>query len=165
MLSKILLKLSGEALKGEKVTIDPQKVKEIAKEIKEIKELGVQIVIIIGAGNIWRGITGQTLGMKRDQSDYMGMLGTIVNALALQDALENLNIETRVMTSFQVLAVAEPYIKKRADHHLDKKRVIILSGGFGVPFFSTDTSAALRDAELGINLILMAKNNVKGVYT
>ncbi|MDO7983478.1 MAG: UMP kinase [Pigeon pea little leaf phytoplasma] len=164
MLSKILLKLSGEALKGEKVTIDPQKVKEIAKEIKEIKDLGVQIVIIIGAGNIWRGITGQTLGMKRDQSDYMGMLGTIVNALALQDALENLNVETRVMTSFQVLAVAEPYIKKRADHHLNKKRVIILSGGIGVPFFSTDTAAALRAAELSINIILMAKNNVKGVY-
>ncbi|MDO8057459.1 UMP kinase [Candidatus Phytoplasma gossypii] len=165
MLSKILLKLSGEALKGEKVTIDPQKVKEIAKEIKEIKDLGVQIVIIIGAGNIWRGITGQTLGMKRDQSDYMGMLGTIVNALALQDALENLKVETRVMTSFQVLAVAEPYIKKRADHHLNKQRVIILSGGIGVPFFSTDTAAALRAAELSINIILMAKNNVKGVYT
>ncbi|MDO8167970.1 UMP kinase [Candidatus Phytoplasma melaleucae] len=164
MFQKILLKLSGEALKGKDVNIDPQKVKEIAEEIKEIKNLGIQIVVIIGAGNIWRGVIGQELGMKRGQSDYMGMLGTIVNALALQDALENLKIETRVMTAFHVLAVAEPYIKKKADRHLEKKRLVILSGGIGQPYFSTDTAAALRAAELDINVILMAKNNVEGVY-
>ncbi|TVY12429.1 UMP kinase [Candidatus Phytoplasma pini] len=164
MSKRILLKLSGEALKGDDFNIQPQKVKQIAKEIKEIKDLGLEIVIIVGAGNIWRGIIGQELGMARSQSDYMGMLGTIINALALQDALENIQVQTRVMTAFNVISVAEPYIKGRALRHLNKGRVVILGAGLGSPYFSTDTAAALRSAELNINNILMAKNGIKGVY-
>jgi uridylate kinase len=164
MFKRILLKLSGEALKGENFNINPQKVKKIAEEIKEIKDLGLQIVIIVGAGNIWRGHIGQELGMERSQSDYMGMLGTIINSLALQDALVNLDIKTRVMTAFHVITVAEPYIKGKALRHLDKDRVVILGAGVGSPYFSTDTAAALRAAELNIDVILMAKNGIKGVY-
>ncbi|KND62571.1 UMP kinase [Candidatus Phytoplasma phoenicium] len=164
MFKRILLKLSGEALKGSNFNIDPQKVKKIAKEIKEIKDLGIEIVIIVGAGNIWRGVIGQELGLGRSQSDYMGMLGTIINALALQDVLEKLNIQTRVMTAFHVITVAEPYIKGRALRHLEKGRIVILAAGVGSPYFSTDTAAALRSAELNINVILMAKNGVEGVY-
>ncbi|MGE9276499.1 MAG: UMP kinase [Candidatus Phytoplasma pruni] len=164
MFKRILLKLSGEALKGDDFNINPQKVKKIAEEIKEIKDLGLQIVIIVGAGNIWRGHIGQELGMERSQSDYMGMLGTIINSLALQDALVNLDIQTRVMTAFHVVAVAEPYIKGKALRHLDKDRVVILGAGVGSPYFSTDTAAALRAAELNIDVILMAKNGIEGVY-
>ncbi|MFB5029692.1 MAG: uridylate kinase [Candidatus Phytoplasma pruni] len=164
MFKRILLKLSGEALKGDNFNINPQKVKKIAEEIKEIKDLGLQIVIIVGAGNIWRGHIGQELGMERSQSDYMGMLGTIINSLALQDALVNLDIQTRVMTAFHVIAVAEPYIKGKALRHLDKDRVVILGAGVGSPYFSTDTAAALRAAELNIDVILMAKNGIEGVY-
>jgi uridylate kinase len=164
MFKRILLKLSGEALKGDDFNINPQKVKKIAEEIKEIKDLGLQIVIIVGAGNIWRGHIGQELGMERSQSDYMGMLGTIINSLALQDALVNLDIQTRVMTAFHVIAVAEPYIKGKALRHLDKDRVVILGAGVGSPYFSTDTAAALRAAELNIDVILMAKNGIEGVY-
>ncbi|WP_017192683.1 UMP kinase [Italian clover phyllody phytoplasma] len=164
MFKRILLKLSGEALKGDDFNINPQKVKKIAEEIKEIKDLGLQIVIIVGAGNIWRGHIGQELGMERSQSDYMGMLGTIINSLALQDALVNLDIQTRVMTAFHVVAVAEPYIKGKALRHLDKDRVVILGAGVGSPYFSTDTAAALRAAELNIDVILMAKNGIEGIY-
>ncbi|MFR0367748.1 UMP kinase [Candidatus Phytoplasma palmae] len=165
MFKRILLKLSGEALSsGNKVNIDPQKVQKIAEEIKEIKNLGLEIVIVVGAGNIWRGIFGEELGMERSQSDYMGMLGTIINSLSLQDALEKINVETRVMTSFSVISVAEPYIKRKALRHLNKNRIVILSAGVGLPFFSTDTAAALRAAELNIENILMAKNGVEGVY-
>lgn len=164
MFKRILLKLSGEALKGNHFNIDPQKVNKIAEEIKEIKDLGIEIVIIVGAGNIWRGVIGQELGLGRIQSDYMGMLGTIINALALQDVLEKLNIQTRVMTSFHVITVAEPYIKGRALRHLEKGRIVILAAGVGSPYFSTDTAAALRSAELNIDVILMAKNGVEGVY-
>ncbi|XXP77211.1 MAG: UMP kinase [Lettuce witches'-broom phytoplasma] len=164
MFKRILLKLSGEALKGDDFNINPKKVKKIAEEIKEIKDLGLQIVIIVGAGNIWRGHIGQELGMERSQSDYMGMLGTIINSLALQDALVNLDIQTRVMTAFHVIAVAEPYIKGKALRHLDKERVVILGAGVGSPYFSTDTAAALRAAELNIDVILMAKNGIEGVY-
>ncbi|KOR75686.1 uridylate kinase [Candidatus Phytoplasma pruni] len=164
MFKRILLKLSGEALKGDDFNINPQKVKKIAEEIKEIKDLGLQIVIIVGAGNIWRGHIGQELGMERSQSDYMGMLGTIINSLALQDALVNLDIPTRVMTAFHVIAVAEPYIKGKALRHLEKGRVVILGAGVGSPYFSTDTAAALRAAELNIDVILMAKNGIEGVY-
>ncbi|KXT29431.1 UMP kinase [Candidatus Phytoplasma oryzae] len=164
MFKKILLKLSGEALKGENFNISPKKVKKIAEEIKEIKDLGLQIVIIVGAGNIWRGFVGQELGMERSQSDYMGMLGTIINALALQDALEQIKIQTRVMTAFNVIEIAEPYIKMRALRHLKKGRVVILGAGLGSPYFSTDTAAALRAAELNIKFILMAKNGVEGVF-
>ncbi|WP_341266357.1 UMP kinase [Candidatus Phytoplasma fraxini] len=164
MFKRVLLKLSGEALKGENFNINPQKVKKIAEEINEIKNLGIEIIIIVGAGNIWRGFVGQELGMERSRSDYMGMLGTIINSLALQDALNNLQIQTRVMTSFPVIAVAEPYIKEKALKHLDKNRVIILGTGLGLPYFSTDTAAALRSAELNVDAILMAKNGVQGVY-
>ncbi|MDV3167075.1 MAG: UMP kinase [Vigna little leaf phytoplasma] len=164
MLRRILLKLSGEALKGKNFNIDPQKIKEISQEIKEIKDLGIEIAIVVGAGNIWRGVTGQELGLGRSRSDYMGMLGTIINALALQDVLEKNNIQTRVMTSFNVVNVAEPYIRGRALRHLEKGRIIILAAGVGSPYFSTDTAAALRSAELNINFILMAKNGVEGVY-
>lgn len=164
MFKRILLKLSGEALKGEVFNINPQTVKKIAEEIKEIKDLGIEIIIIVGAGNIWRGLVGQELGMERSRSDYMGMLGTIINSLALQDALNNLQIQTRVMTSFPVIAVAEPYIKEKALRHLDKNRVVILGTGLGLPYFSTDTAAALRSAELNVDVILMAKNGVEGVY-
>ncbi|WP_323847923.1 MAG: UMP kinase [Phytoplasma sp.] len=164
MFQRVLLKLSGEALKGENFNINPQKVKKIAEEIKEIKDLGIEIIIIVGAGNIWRGLVGQELGMERSRSDYMGMLGTIINSLALQDALNNLQIQTRVMTSFPVIAVAEPYIKEKALRHLDKNRIVILGTGLGLPYFSTDTAAALRSAELNVDAILMAKNGVQGVY-
>ncbi|MEZ0180551.1 UMP kinase ['Camptotheca acuminata' phytoplasma] len=164
MFKRILLKLSGEALKGKKFNIDPQIVKKIAEEIKEIKDLGIEIVIIVGAGNIWRGLLGQELGIERSQSDYMGMLGTIINSLALQDALNRLQIETRTMTSFPVTSVAELYIKERAIRHLEKNRVVILGAGLGLPYFSTDTAAALRAAELGVDTIFMAKNGIEGVY-
>ncbi|WP_457912512.1 UMP kinase [Candidatus Phytoplasma sacchari] len=164
MFKRILLKMSGEALRGDDFNINPQKVKIIAEEIKEIKKLGLEIVIIVGAGNIWRGIVGQKLGMERSQSDYMGMLGTIINALALQDALEQIKVQTRVMTAFHVITIAEPYIKMRALRHLQKGRVVILGAGLGSPYFSTDTAAALRAAELNIKFILMAKNGVEGVY-
>ncbi|MDV3195994.1 MAG: UMP kinase [Candidatus Phytoplasma stylosanthis] len=164
MFKRILLKLSGEALKGKNFNIDPQIVKKIAEEIKEIKDLNIEIIIIVGAGNIWRGLLGQELGMVRSQSDYMGMLGTIINSLALQDALNNLQVETRVMTAFSVTAISEPYIKERAIRHLEKNRVVILGAGLGLPYFSTDTAAALRSAELNVDAILMAKNGVEGVY-
>ncbi|WCA22542.1 UMP kinase [Candidatus Phytoplasma oryzae] len=164
MFKRVLLKLSGEALKGDNFNINPQKVKKIAEEIKEIKNLGLEIVIMVGAGNIWRGAVGQGLGMERSQSDYMGMLGTIINALALQDALEQINIQTRVMTAFNIITIAEPYIKLRALRQLKKGRVLILGAGLGSPYFSTDTAAALRAAELNIKFILMAKNGVEGVY-
>ncbi|CCV63852.1 Uridylate kinase [Alteracholeplasma palmae J233] len=165
MYNRVLLKLSGEALKGANAYgIDPKTVNEIAKEITEIKDLGVEIAIVVGAGNLWRGKTGEELGMDRAQADYMGMLGTIMNALALQDALEAAGTATRVMTALPIAAVAEPYIRRRALRHLSKGRVIILAGGTGSPYFSTDTAAALRGAELDVNAILMAKNGVEGVY-
>ncbi len=165
MHKKILLKLSGDSLKGESsYGIDPRTIKKIAWEIKEIKDLGVKIAIIVGAGNLWRGRTGEELGMDRSQADYMGMLGTIMNSLALQDALEQTNTITRVMTAFPVSSVAEPYIRRKAIRHLEKDRVVILGAGAGSPYFSTDTAAALRAAELNIDVILMAKNNIEGVY-
>lgn len=164
MYKRIILKLSGEALKGDGYGINPQTVKKIATEIKEIYALGIQIGIVIGAGNIWRGKTGEELGMDRAQADYMGMLGTIMNGLALQDALEGVGVPTRVMTALPVSAVAEPYIRRRALRHFEKGRVVILSGGTGSPYFSTDTAAALRAAELKAEVVLMAKNGVEGVY-
>ncbi|MFU8793392.1 MAG: UMP kinase [Acholeplasmataceae bacterium] len=165
MYRRIILKLSGEALKGEGTFgIDPVTVKKIATEIKDIYEMGVQIGVVVGAGNLWRGKTGEELGMDRAQADYMGMLGTIMNGLALQDALEGVSVPTRVMTVLPVSAVAEPYIRRRAIRHFEKGRVIIFSGGTGNPFFSTDTAAALRAAELDADIILMAKNGIEGVY-
>jgi len=165
MYQRVILKLSGEALKGNGTYgINPKTVKNIATEIKEIYELGVQIGIVVGAGNLWRGKIGEELGMDRAQADYMGMLGTIMNGLALQDALESVAVPTRVMTLLPISAVAEPYIRRRAIRHFEKGRVLIFSGGTGSPFFSTDTAAALRAAELNADIILMAKNGVEGVY-
>lgn len=165
MYQRIILKLSGEALKGNGVySIDPKTVKQIALEIKELRELNVEVAIVVGAGNIWRGKIGEELGMDRAQADYMGMLGTIMNGLALQDQLEQIGVPTRVMTALQTAAVAEPYIRRRALRHLEKGRVVVLAGGTGSPYFSTDTNAALRAAELGAPVILMAKNGVDGIY-
>ncbi len=165
MYQRVILKISGEALKGNGTFgIHPITVKNIATEIKEIYKLGVQVGIVVGAGNLWRGKTGEELGMDRAQADYMGMLGTIMNGLALQDALETLEVPTRVMTVLPVSAVAEPYIRRKAMRHFEKGRVLIFSGGTGSPFFSTDTAAALRAAELNADIILMAKNGIEGVY-
>lgn len=165
MYDRVILKLSGEALKGNGIYgIDPKTVKGIAAEIKEIRALDVEVAIVVGAGNLWRGKIGEELGMDRTQADYMGMLGTIMNGLALQDALEGHGVPTRVMTALPTAAVAEPYIRRRAIRHLEKGRVVILAGGTGSPYFSTDTTAALRAAELDADVILMAKNSVDGVY-
>jgi len=165
MYQRVILKLSGEALKGNGTYgIHPATVKGIATEIKELYKLGVQVGIVVGAGNLWRGKTAEELGMDRAQADYMGMLGTIMNGLALQDALESIEVPTRVMTVLPVSAVAEPYIRRRAMRHFEKGRVLIFSGGTGSPFFTTDTAAALRAAELNADVILMAKNGIEGVY-
>ncbi len=163
---RIVLKLSGEALAGEVgYGIDPNVIFSIANQIKEIVELGVQVAIVVGGGNIWRGLSGSSKGMDRATADYMGMLATIMNALALQDGLEKVNVPTRVQTSIEMRQVAEPYIRRRAIRHLEKNRVVIFAAGTGNPFFSTDTTAALRAAEIEAEVILMAKNKVDGVYT
>lgn len=163
---RIVLKISGEALGGENGQgINHEKVKEIALEIKQLYDVGgIQLSVVVGAGNIWRGRDAIGCGMERSSADYMGMLATILNALALQSALELLGCDTRVMTSLSIPAVAEPYIRRKALSDLEKDRILIFGGGNGIPFFSTDTTAALRSAELGANLILMAKNGVDGVY-
>lgn len=163
---RVVLKLSGEALAGDQAYgINPLEVKNIAIQLKEIYDLGVQIAIVVGGGNIWRGQVGSELGMERAQADYMGMLATIMNALALQDALENEDVRTRVQTSIEMREIAEPYIRRRAITHLNKGRIVIFAGGTGNPYFSTDTAAALRAAEIDADVILMAKNNVDGVYS
>ena len=163
---RIVLKLSGEALAGEKgYGIDPQTVQAVCQELKEVHELGVEIAIVVGGGNIWRGSIGSQMGMDRAQADYMGMLATVMNALSLQDSLENLGVPSRVQTSIEMRAVAEPYIRRKAIRHLEKQRVVIFAGGTGNPYFTTDTTAALRAAELEADVILMAKNNVDGVYS
>lgn len=165
MYRRVVLKISGEALKGQgQYGIDPKTVKKIAQEVKSVHEAGIELAVVVGAGNLWRGITGEELGMDRAQADYMGMLGTIMNGLALQDSLEAIGIPTRVMTALQIAAVAEPYIRRRTLRHFEKGRVVVLAGGTGSPYFSTDTTAALRAAELGADVILMAKNGVDGVY-
>lgn len=163
---RIVLKLSGEALAGsDGFGINPPKIAEICEQIKEVYELGVEIAIIVGGGNIWRGQIGSEMGMERSQADYMGMIATIMNALALQDSLENVDVPTRVQTSIEMRQVAEPYIRRKAIRHLEKKRVVIFAGGIGSPYFSTDTTAALRAAEMQADVIMMAKNNVDGVYS
>lgn len=162
---RVVLKLSGEAIAGPKgFGIDPQVIVQLAQEVKEVYNMGVQIAIIVGGGNLWRGNVGQEMGMERAQADYMGMLATIMNALALQDVLENHEVPTRVQTSIEMRQVAEPYIRRRAIRHLEKGRVVIFAGGTGNPYFTTDTTAALRAAEINADVILMAKNNVDGVY-
>ena len=163
---RIILKVSGEALAGEKGTgIDPTVIKKLAQEIKLVHDMGVQVGIVCGGGNMWRGETGAKLGMERAQADYMGMLATIMNGLALQDGLESVGVSTRLQTSISMRQVAEPYIRRVAISHLEKNRVVIFGGGTGNPYFSTDTTAALRAAEINADVILMAKNGVYGVYT
>lgn len=163
---RIVLKISGEALAyPDSKGIDHRKVTSIAEDIKELYDSkDIQLCIVCGAGNIWRGKDAIISGMDRSSADYMGMLATILNALALQNALEALGLETRAMTSLSIPAVAEPYIRRKALTHLEKDRIVIFGGGNGIPFFTTDTTAALRAAELGCDLILMAKNGVDGVY-
>ncbi|MFS8651840.1 MAG: UMP kinase [Caldibacillus sp.] len=163
---RVVLKLSGEALAGDEgFGINPSVIKSIAEQIKEVHEMGVEIAVVVGGGNIWRGKIGSEMGMDRATADYMGMLATVMNSLALQDSLEQLGVETRVQTSIEMRQVAEPYIRRRAIRHLEKKRVVIFAAGTGNPYFSTDTTAALRAAEIEAEVILMAKNNVDGVYT
>ncbi|NLP18306.1 MAG: UMP kinase [Firmicutes bacterium] len=161
---RIILKLSGEALAGSKgFGIDPEIITAIAKEVKEIADIGVEVAIVVGAGNIWRGVIGTGMGMDRATSDYMGMLGTVINSLALQDSLEKQGVDTRVQSAIEMREVAEPYIRRRALRHLEKGRVVIFAAGTGNPYFSTDTCAALRAAEIEADVILMAKK-VDGVY-
>jgi uridylate kinase len=161
---RIILKLSGEALAGDQgYGIDPEVVYSIAEQIKEIISLGVQVIIVVGGGNIWRGVAGSRKGMDRATADYMGMLATVMNSLAMQDALENILVDTRVLTAIEMREVAEPYIRRRAIRHLEKGRVVICGAGTGNPYFSTDTTAALRAAEMEADVILMAKQ-VDGVY-
>ena len=163
---RVVLKVSGEALAGETgCGVDPKTMKTIAQELKEVYAMGVQIAVVCGGGNIWRGKTGEEIGMERAQADYMGMLATIMNALGLQDALENQGVPTRVQTSIEMREIAGPYIRRRAIRHLEKNRVVIFAGGTGNPYFSTDTAAALRAAEIEADVILMAKNGVDGVYS
>lgn len=161
---RILLKLSGEALSGgEGFGINPETVKGIADQVAEVYGMGVQVAIVVGGGNIFRGSTGKSLGMDRVTGDYMGMLATVINALAIQDALEKLAVPTRVMTAMEMRSIAEPYIRRRAIRHLEKGRVIILSGGTGNPFFTTDTAASLRAIEVGAQALMKA-TKVDGVY-
>jgi uridylate kinase len=163
---RVLLKLSGEALMGEQeYGLDLAEVERIAREIGEVHEEGVQIAIVVGAGNIYRGMTAAAEGMDRATADYAGMLATVLNALALQDALEKAGIHTRVQSAITISEVAEPYIRRRAIRHLEKGRVVIFAAGTGNPFFTTDTAAALRGSEIHAEAILMAKNGVEGVFT
>ncbi|MDY0023324.1 MAG: UMP kinase [Candidatus Izemoplasmatales bacterium] len=163
---RVMIKLSGEALAGESgVGVDPLTVKHIAKEIKDAYEsCDCEIGIIVGGGNIFRGKLAEDMGIERSSADYMGMIGTIVNALALQNSLEAMGIDTRVMTSINIPEVAEPYIRRKALSHFEKDRIVIFGGGTGNPYFSTDTTAALRAAELGASIVYMAKNGTDGVY-
>lgn len=163
---RVVLKVSGESLAGQNgYGIDADTIISIAEQVKEVVELGVQVAIVCGGGNIWRGIAGSASGIDRATADYMGMLATVMNSLALQDALEQIDVPTRVQTSIAMQQIAEPYIRRRAIRHLEKGRVVIFAAGTGNPFFSTDTTAALRAAEIEAEVILMAKNKVDGVYS
>jgi len=161
---RVLLKLSGEAMGGNSYGIDPEVVGRIAGEIGKVVEMGVEVAIVVGGGNIWRGVSGSAKGMDRVTADYMGMLATVLNSLALQDALEDRGMPTRVQTAIEMRQVAEPYIRRRAIRHLEKGRVVIFASGTGNPYFSTDTTAALRALEIEAEVILMAKRGVDGVY-
>jgi uridylate kinase len=162
---RALLKLSGEALLGSReYGIDPKTVTAISEEIVAVHEAGAQLAVVVGAGNIYRGMAAAAEGMDRATADYAGMLATLLNALSLQDALERLGVHTRVQSAIAVSEVAEPYIRRRAIRHLEKERVVIFAAGTGNPFFTTDTAAALRALEIGAEAILMAKNRVQGVY-
>ncbi|KRL01303.1 UMP kinase [Liquorilactobacillus capillatus] len=163
---RVVLKLSGEALAGDLGTgINPPEIRKVAEEIKEVHNLGVQITIVVGGGNMWRGEAGAQMGMERSQADYIGMLATVMNALALQDNLESIGVPTRVQTAIEMRQIAEPYIRRKAIRHLEKGRIVIFAGGTGSPYFSTDTTAALRASEVNADVILMAKNGVDGIYS
>ena len=163
---RVLLKLSGEALMGDlEYGIDPQRVQDIASEVAAVHARGVEVAIVVGGGNIYRGLASAAGGMDRATGDYMGMLATVLNALALQDALEKMEVATRVQSAITISEVAEPYIRRKAIRHLEKRRIVIFAAGTGNPFFTTDTAAALRAAELHAEVVLMAKNRVEGVYT
>jgi uridylate kinase len=163
--NRVLLKLSGEALMGDEAFgIDPGVTTQIAKEIAEVQELGVQTAVVIGGGNLFRGIAASAKGMERATADYMGMLATVINALALQDALEQVGILTRVMSAIEMRAVAEPFIRRRAVRHLEKGRVVVFAAGTGNPYFTTDTAAALRAMEIKADVILKG-TKVDGIYT
>ena len=162
--NRILLKLSGEALLGERTHgVDPKRILAYSKEIKEIVDSGIELAIVIGGGNIFRGVSGASNGIDRVQADYMGMLATVINGLALQSSLEELNVQTRLQTAVKIEAVAEPYIKRKAVRHLEKKRVVIFSAGTGNPFFTTDSAAVLRAIEINADAILKG-TRVDGIY-
>ena len=163
---RVVLKLSGEALAGEQgFGLSPEIIMSVAEQVKEVVDLGVEVAVVVGGGNIWRGKVGSEMGMDRATADYMGMLATVMNSLALQDSLEKSGVETRVQSSIEMRQVAEPYIRRKAIRHLEKKRVVIFAAATGNPYFSTDTTAALRAAEIEADVILMGKNNVDGVYS
>jgi len=163
---RILVKLSGESLLGSlDYGTDPERLEAVARQIKVVHDRGVEIAIVLGAGNIYRGMEGAAAGMDRATADYMGMLAIVLNALALQDALEKQGVQTRVQSAIQIQEVAEPYIRRRAMRHLEKGRVVIFAAGTGNPFFTTDTAAALRAIEIHAEALLMAKNGVEGVYS
>ncbi len=162
---RVVLKLSGEAMAGGRGSgIDTSVVSDIALQVKEIVDMGVQVGIVVGGGNIWRGAVGGAAGIDRTTADYMGMLATVLNALALQDGLEKVDVETRVQTAIEMREVAEPYIRRKATNHLEHGRVVIFAAGTGNPYFTTDTTAALRAAEIDAEVILLAKGTVDGVY-
>jgi len=163
--SRILLKLSGEVLAGTKdYGTDPSTLEKLAQEVKEVRALDVEIALVVGGGNIFRGVAASAKGMDRANADYIGMIATVMNCLAFQDALEKQDVQTRVMTAFEMNAVAEPYIRRRAIRHLEKGRVILLAGGTGNPYFTTDTAAALRAMEIGAQVILKG-TKVDGIYS
>ena len=162
---RILLKLSGEALMGEKqYGIDPKQIENYSKQVKEIADNGCQVAIVIGGGNIFRGVSGAAAGMDRVQGDYMGMLATIINSMALQQGLENVGLDTRLQTAIEMEKIAEPYIRRRAVRHLEKNRVVIFGGGLGNPYFTTDSAAVLRAIEIEADAILKG-TRVDGIYT
>ena len=163
--SRILIKLSGEHLAGDRgFGISPTVIAGVARDLRSVHELGIQMSLVIGGGNVIRGIQAAEQGLDRASADYMGMLASVINALALQDAIEKEGIPTRVLSAIEIREVAEPYIRRRAERHLEKGRIVVFAAGTGSPYFSTDTAAALRAAEIGANVILMAKQGVDGVY-
>jgi uridylate kinase len=162
----VLLKLSGEALLGDReYGTDPERIQAVAQQIASVHSRGVDVAVVVGGGNIYRGLAAAARGMDRATGDYMGMLATVLNALAMQDALEKSGVPTRVQSAITISEVAEPYIRRRAIRHLEKGRVVIFASGTGNPFFTTDTAAALRAAEIHAEIVLMAKNGIEGVYT
>lgn len=165
--NRVLLKLSGEALadKEDRLILESHNLDNVAETIKAMVDRGVQVGVVIGAGNIWRGKLAEKIGIERSTADYMGMLGTIINSLALQSALENAGVICRVMSALEVRAVSEPYIRRRAIRHLEKGRVVIFAGGTGNPYFTTDTNATLRAMDIGADAVFVAKNGVDGVFS